>query len=113
MGMSYKLVCFCYEKLGGVCYHKDSVTCCNDCQNFCCNFRCDFLLLMDVNEWMSYECSDEGACTQSIPNSSTRSHTSEEENRTKIAAKIEIFAAILGAIFFFWCMWTSGWVRNV
>jgi hypothetical protein len=56
---------------------------------------------MDVNEWMSYECSDEGACTQSIPNSSTRSHTSEEENRTKIAAKIEIFAAILGAIFFF------------
>ena len=49
--------------------------------NFCCDFRCDFLL-MDVNEWMSYECSDEGTYTQNIHNSSTRSYTSEEENRT-------------------------------
>ena len=47
--------------------------------NFCCDFRCDFLLLMDVNEWMSYECSDEGTCTQNIHYSSTRSHASEED----------------------------------
>ena len=25
---------------------------------------CDFRLLMDVKEWMSYKCSDEGTCTQ-------------------------------------------------
>jgi hypothetical protein len=37
---------------------------------------------MDVNEWMSYECSDEGPYTQNIHNSSTRSHPSEEENRS-------------------------------
>jgi hypothetical protein len=54
----------------------------NTC-NFCWDFRCDFLLLMDVNEWMSYECSDEGSCTQNIHNPSTRSHASEEENRNK------------------------------
>jgi hypothetical protein len=41
----------------------------------------DFLLLMDVNEWMSYEYSNEGTHTQNIHNSSTRSHPSEEENR--------------------------------
>ena len=28
---------------------------------YTCKFCCDFLLLMDVNEWISYECSDEGA----------------------------------------------------
>ena len=28
--------------------------------NFCVDFRCDFLLLMDVKEWMNYQCSDEG-----------------------------------------------------
>ena len=27
---------------------------------YTCNFCCDFLLLMDANEWMSFECSDEG-----------------------------------------------------
>ena len=27
---------------------------------YTCNFCCDFLLLMDVKEWISYECSDEG-----------------------------------------------------
>jgi hypothetical protein len=43
----------------------------NTC-NFYCDFRCDFLLLMDVNEWISYECSDEGPCTSNIRNSSTR-----------------------------------------
>ena len=42
---------------------------------------------MDVNEWMSYECSDEGTCTQNIRNSSTRSHPSEEENRTRNRSK--------------------------
>jgi hypothetical protein len=34
---------------------------------------------MDVNEWMSVECSDEGTYTLNIHNSSTRSHPSEEE----------------------------------
>jgi hypothetical protein len=42
---------------------------------------------MDVNEWMSYECSDEGAYTQNIHNSSTRSHPSEEENCTRNHSK--------------------------
>ena len=40
---------------------------------------------MDVNEWMSYECSDEGTSvtyTQNIHSLSTRSHASEEENRS-------------------------------
>jgi hypothetical protein len=35
-------------------------------------FACYFLLLMYVNELMSYECSDEGTYTQNIRNSSTR-----------------------------------------
>ena len=43
---------------------------------------------MDVNEWMSYECSDEGTHTQNIRNSSTRSHASEEEIALEITAKI-------------------------
>ena len=38
---------------------------------------------MDVNEWMSYECWDEFTYTQDIRNLSTRSHLSEEENRTR------------------------------
>jgi hypothetical protein len=50
---------------------------------FLLRFTCDFLLLMDVNEWISYECSDEGTCTPNIRNSSTRSHASEGENRTR------------------------------
>ena len=33
---------------------------------YTCNFSCDFLLLMDVNEWIYYECSDEGTYTQNI-----------------------------------------------
>ena len=45
-------------------------------------FRCDFLLLMDANEWISFECSDGGTCTPNIRNSCTRSHASEGENRT-------------------------------
>jgi hypothetical protein len=43
---------------------------------------------MDVNEWMSYECSDEGTYTQNIRNSSTHSHASEEEIALEITAKI-------------------------
>ena len=42
---------------------------------------------MDVNEWVSYECSDEGVHTQNIRNPSTRSHASEEENRTRNRSK--------------------------
>jgi hypothetical protein len=52
-----------------------------------CNFRygflCDFLLLMDVNEYSSYECSGEEARAQDIPYKSTRSHPSKEENQSK------------------------------
>ena len=36
---------------------------------------------MDVNEWMSYECSEYVFPHLNIHNSSTRSHPSEEENR--------------------------------
>jgi hypothetical protein len=43
---------------------------------------------MDVNEWISYECSDEGTCTPNIRNSSARSHALEEEIAVEIAAKI-------------------------
>ena len=42
---------------------------------------------MDVNEWMSYECSDEGTYIHNIHNSSTRSHASEDENRTRYRSK--------------------------
>jgi hypothetical protein len=38
---------------------------------------------MDVNEWMSYESSDEGTHTQNIHYLATRSHPSEEENRNE------------------------------
>jgi hypothetical protein len=37
---------------------------------------------MDVNKGISYECSDEDTYTQHIHISSTRSHASEEKNRT-------------------------------
>ena len=47
----------------------------------------DFLLLMDVNEWISDEYSDEGTCTPNIRNSSTHSHASEGENRTRNRSK--------------------------
>jgi hypothetical protein len=46
-----------------------------------CNFCWDFLLLIDVNEWMSYECSDKRTYSQNIHNSSTHSHAPEEETR--------------------------------
>ena len=43
---------------------------------------CDFLFLMHVNEQMSYECSEYMCPHLNIHNVSTRSHLSEEENRT-------------------------------
>jgi hypothetical protein len=55
--------------------------------HFRCDFRCDIFLLMHVNEWMRYECSDEGTYTQNINNSSTGSHRSEEENRPRTRSK--------------------------
>ena len=39
--------------------------------------------LMHANEWICYECSDEGTCTPNIRNSSTRSHVLEGGNRTR------------------------------
>ena len=50
-------------------------------------FQCDFLLVMDVNEQMSYKCSDEGTYIQNIHTSSARSHPSEGENRTRNRSK--------------------------
>ena len=53
---------------------------------------------MYVNEWISYECPDEGTRTPNIRNSSTRSHASEEENRTRIEIELlagEVFDGIL------------------
>ena len=35
------------------------------------------------DEWISYECSDEGTCTPNIRNSSTRSHALEGGNRSR------------------------------
>jgi hypothetical protein len=46
-----------------------------------------FFSLMDVNEWMSYECSDEGTYIHNIHNLSTRSHASEDESRTRNRSK--------------------------
>ena len=44
---------------------------------------------MYVNEWMSYECSDEGTYTQNIYNSPTRFiHASKDENHTRNRNKI-------------------------
>ena len=50
---------------------------------FCCDFWCDFLLLMDVNEWISSEYSENMYPRLNIHNSFTRSHQSEEGNRTR------------------------------
>ena len=60
---------------------------------------------MDVNEWMSYESSDEGRCTQNIHHSSSRSHTSEDENRTRNRSKdcTSVKAMLHGAIFLATC----------
>ena len=48
------------------------------------NFWCDFLLLTYVDEWTSYECSDE---SRNIRGSSTSSQASEGENRTRNRGK--------------------------
>jgi hypothetical protein len=42
---------------------------------------------MHVNEWISYECSDEDTCTPKIRNSSTRSHALEGGNRSRNRSK--------------------------
>jgi hypothetical protein len=52
---------------------------------------CDFLLLMYVNEWMSYECSNQGTYrvhTQNIHNYFTRSHASEEDRTRRSPGSI-------------------------
>ena len=54
------------------------------CNLICCNFRCDLLLLMDVNEWMSYKCSDEVHMLKTfITDLLVHICASEGENRTK------------------------------
>ena len=42
---------------------------------------------MHVNEWICYECSDEGPCTPKIRNSSSRSHALEGGNRSRNRSK--------------------------
>jgi hypothetical protein len=42
---------------------------------------------MDVNEWISYECSDEGTCTPNIRNSSILVHMHQKK---KIALEISV-----------------------
>ena len=59
------------------------------------DFWCDFLLPMHVNEWISYECSDEDTQTQIIRNSSTRSHASEGENRTRNRSKLQVQTGLI------------------
>jgi hypothetical protein len=49
-----------------------------------CNFCCDFSLLMNVKEWMSYECLDEVHILRTLM---ARSHPSEEENHTRNRSK--------------------------
>jgi hypothetical protein len=51
----------------------------------------------------NYECSYEGTSSQNIRNSSTRSHPSEEENCTRIAANI---ASINGPLEWNWIKWS-------
>jgi hypothetical protein len=67
----YKLTMFAKTKVGNGVFSKAVVggmlKLVNTC-NFCCDCRCDFLLLMYVNEWMSWACLDEGTCTPSIHN---------------------------------------------
>ena len=53
--------------------------------NYCCYFRCDFCLLIDVNEWMSYGCSDEGI---HIPQTFVTHLLVLIHQKKKIAAKI-------------------------
>jgi hypothetical protein len=72
-------VLFCFVLFVSYKLHFTSVYTCQ----FCCALRCDFLLLMDVIEWMSYESSHESTCTHNIHNSSTRSQASEGESRTR------------------------------
>jgi hypothetical protein len=50
---------------------------------------------MDVNGWMSYECSDEGTCAQNVHDSSTPSHPSDEEIALDIGAK---FSSVNGLL---------------
>ena len=64
--------------------------------NFCGDFRCNFLLLIDVNEWISYECSDKGTCAPNIRNSSILVHMHQKEKLAlEIASK---FASVNGPL---------------
>jgi hypothetical protein len=49
---------------------------------YTCTFCCDSLLLMYVNEWISYECLDEGTCTHLLV------HHQKKEIALEIAAKV-------------------------
>ena len=49
--------------------------------NFCYDFQCDFLLLIDVNEWTNNECAECMLPHLNICHWCTRSHPSKGENR--------------------------------
>ena len=55
--------------------------------NFCCDFQCDFLLLTDVKEWISNECSEYRFLPLNIRVWFTHSHPSKGENRTRNRSK--------------------------
>jgi hypothetical protein len=57
---------------------------------FCCDFWCDF------HHFISYECSENMYPRLNIHNSSTRSHQSEEENRTR-SRRIDRIASVYQA----------------
>jgi hypothetical protein len=66
--------------------HKSLYTC-----DYCYDFRCDFCLLIDVNEWMSYGCWDESiyTYTPNIHNSSILVYIHQKKKiALKFAAKI-------------------------
>ena len=73
-----------------------------DTCNFCCDLRCDFLLLIDVNEWIRYVYSDEGTCTPNIHNSSARSHASERENRSMFPFLLNAQAPVNSVVSLVW-----------
>jgi hypothetical protein len=65
------------------------------CMDLKARLHFDFLLLMDVNEWINYECSDEGTCTSNIRNSCIYFVHMDQEKALEIAAE---FASVNGPV---------------
>ena len=65
--------------------------------DFCCDFRCDFLLLEDGKEWMSYKCSRLSNLIITTLSKPLLHIFQKEKIATKIAAKIARVNGPLGA----------------